>query len=106
MLYVVELENSTQDLRWCQGKVIRVIDEKTVEVDWDPAPDIAGSEEGGITKQVLLPSMWNKDGKANAWRLDVDIYEEDELDDENSVAEVEDDDSSNSESEDESVGDL
>eukprot|EP00956_Cyclotella_meneghiniana_P008484 scaffold11441_cov29-Cyclotella_meneghiniana.AAC.1 len=54
--------------------VISVIDEK--------APDIAGSEEGGMTEQVLLPSMWNKDGKADAWRLDVDIYEEDELDDE------------------------
>ena len=46
--------------------------------------------------------MWNKDGKANAWRLDVDIYEEDEFD-EISVVEVEDDDSSDSESEEESV---
>ena len=103
VLYVVELGDSTTDLRWCQGKVISVINEKTVEVDWDPAPDIAGSEEGGITEQVLLPSMWNKDGKANAWRLDVDIYEEDELDDEISVEEVEDGDSSDSESKEESV---
>ena len=99
---MVELSDSTKDLRWCQGKVISVINEKTVEVDWDPAPGIAGSEEGGITEQVLLPSMWNKDGKANAWGLDVDIYEEDEFD-EISVVEVEDDDSSDSESEEESV---
>ena len=43
VLYEVELGDSTKDLRWCQGKVISVINEKTVEVDWDPAPGIAGS---------------------------------------------------------------
>ena len=48
-------------------------------MDWDPAPDIAGSEEGGITPARLLPSnKWNKDGIGGAWRLDVDIYEDED----------------------------
>ena len=87
VLYEVELEDSTKDLRWCQGKVVSVIDDKHVQVDWDwdPAPDIAGSEEGGLSPARLLPSKWNKDGVNGAWRLDVDIYEDDEVDDEYSV---------------------
>jgi hypothetical protein len=47
-LYDVDLEDSTKGLRWCQGMVLSVIDDNNVQVDWDPAPDIAGSEEGGI----------------------------------------------------------
>ena len=62
-----------------------VIDDKNVQVDWDSAPDIAGSEEGGLSPARLLPSKWNKDGVGGAWRLDVDIYEDDDLDDEYSV---------------------
>ena len=57
------------DLRWCQGQVIEVIENAchlTVNVKWDPTPDILGYEEGGITEQVLLPSKWNKDGKDGA----------------------------------------
>ena len=56
VLYNVVLEDSTESLRWCQGKVISVIDDKNVEVNWDSAPDITDSEEGGIGKQRLLPS--------------------------------------------------
>ena len=66
-----------------------IIDDKNVQVDWDPAPDIAGSEEGGTSPLQFLPSKWNKDGTAGAWRLDVDIHEEDDLDDELSVLEEE-----------------
>ena len=66
VLYSVVLEDSTESLRWCQGKVISVIDDKNVKVDWDPAPDIADSKEGGISKQQLLPSKWNKDNTAGA----------------------------------------
>ena len=58
-LYAVELDDSTNGLRWCQGKVISVIDDKKVRVDWDPAPHIAGSEAGGIGEARLLPSKWN-----------------------------------------------
>ena len=103
VLYNVVLEDSTESLRWCQGKVISVIDDKNVEVDWDPAPNITDSKEGGIGKQRLLPSKWNKDNTAGAWRLDVDIYEGD-VDDECSVVEKEELDSSDSGLEEESVG--
>ncbi len=51
-----------------------------VQVDWDPAPDIVNSERDGISPARLLPSKWNKDSIAGAWRLDVDIYEADDLD--------------------------
>ena len=81
-----------------------MIDDKNVEVDWDPAPDIADSEEGRIGKQRLLPSKWNKDNTAGAWRLYVDIYEGDDVDDEYSVVEEEELDSSDNGSEEESVG--
>jgi hypothetical protein len=49
VLYDVDLEDSTKGLRCCQGKVVSVIDVKNVQVDWDRAPDIAGSEEGEIS---------------------------------------------------------
>jgi hypothetical protein len=103
VLYAVELEDSTNGLRWCQGKVISVIDDKKVRVDWDPAPDIAGSEAGGIGEARLLPSKWNKDNIVGAWRLDVDICEGDELDDGYSTQEEEEIDSSDSELEEGSV---
>ena len=64
------------DLRWYQGKNIKVSENAhhpTVYVKWDPTSYIAGYEEGGITKQVLLLSKWNKDGKDGAGRMDVDI---------------------------------
>jgi hypothetical protein len=70
VLYAVELEDSTNDLRWCQGKVISVIDDKKVRVDWDPAPVIACSKVGGIGEARLLPSKWNKDNIVGAWHGD------------------------------------
>ena len=62
-------------LRWCQGKVIHVYDDKakpTVRVQWDPLPDVEGGNQTVETDQVLLPTYWKKD-KAGAWRMDVDI---------------------------------
>ena len=74
-----------------------MIDDKKVRVDWDPAPDIAGFEAGGIGEARLLPSKWNKDNIVGAWRLDVDICEGDELDDGYGTQEEEEIDSSDSE---------
>ena len=62
-------------LRWCQGKVIHVYDDKakpTVRVKWDPLPDVEGENQIVETDQVLLPTYWKKD-KAGAWRMDVDV---------------------------------
>jgi hypothetical protein len=84
VLYSVDLDGAgTKGLRWCQGEVVEVIQnvpQPTVEVKWDPMPDIAGFEQGGITNQVLLPTKWNKDGKDGAWRMDVDIEVESDED--------------------------
>ena len=64
---------------------------------------VMGSKEGGIGEARLLPSKWNKDNIAVSWRLDVDIYEGDDVDDEYSVVEEEEVDTSDSGSEEESV---
>ena len=56
-----------------------------------------------ITLQIWRESKWNKDDTTGAWRLDVDIHEEDDLDDGLSVLEEVDVLSSASESEEESV---
>ena len=47
-------------LRWCQGEVLEVcknVSSPKVKVMWDPAPDIARSEEGEVSEKVLLPSL-------------------------------------------------
>ena len=63
-------------LRWCQGKVTKVYPqdkkENTVVVQWDPTPDIEGSEESSEGDQVLNPKLWNKE-RHGAWRMDLDI---------------------------------
>ena len=82
VLCSVELDDNAQALKWCQGKVLSVIADNKVEVEWDPAPDIEGCEESMVGEQVLLPSKWNKDKKDGAWRMDVDIDIEDTMDDE------------------------
>jgi hypothetical protein len=91
VLFSVDIDARNKSLRWCQGEVIRVVDgssKPTVTVEWDPTPDIAGSENGSISDQVLLPTKWNKDNNNNvgAWRMDVDVEvlneEEEEEDDE------------------------
>jgi hypothetical protein len=88
VLFSVDIDARNNSLRWCQGEVIGVVDgssKPTVTVEWDPTPDIAGSENGSISDQVLLPTKWNKDNNVGAWRMDVDVEvlnEEEEDDDE------------------------
>ena len=72
--------NGNDVLRWCQGEVLEVCENVSVpkvKVAWDPAPDIAGSEEGEVSEKVLLPSLWNKDVDG-AWRLDIDCFEDED----------------------------
>ena len=62
-------------LRWCQGEVIEVYEDRqkpTVKVEWDPLPDVEGGNQKEETDQVLLPTYWRKD-VAGAWRMDVDV---------------------------------
>jgi hypothetical protein len=101
VLCSVEMDDKTNALKWCQGKVLSVIAENKVEVEWDPAPDIEGFEESTISEQVLQPSKWNKDKKDGAWRMDVDIDVEDTIDDESEAedeVEMDSDDESESDS--------
>jgi hypothetical protein len=75
------MDNCTKALRWCQGRVVDVVSDTKVEVEWDPTPDIEGYEASTVSECVLLPSKWNKDNKDGAWRMDIDIEEHDEEDD-------------------------
>ena len=85
-------------LRWCQGKVTKVYPqsekEDTVVVEWDPTPDIEGSEDRSESDQVLKQKLWNKE-RHGAWRMDLDIAPCD--DDDNKDSDM-DGDSSNSDS--------
>ena len=82
VLCSVEMNDSTKALKWCQGEVLSIVNENTVEVKWDPAPDIEGYEESTVEQQVLQPGKWNKDKKDGSWRMDVDIDVENAVDDE------------------------
>ncbi len=83
VLYSFLLGSGEKVLRWCQGKVIKVLTEKakpTVVVHWDPMPDVKGKENlSDETQQVLPPHKWNKDVEG-AWRMDINvgIVEDDE----------------------------
>lgn len=81
-------------LQWCQGEVNRVYDNRakpTVQVLWDAMPDCDGYEKPTETDQVLLPTRWNKEVDG-AWRMDIDIVIDDDVEDE----EMEDDNESSS----------
>ena len=44
--------------------------EDTVVVEWDPTPDIEGSEDRSESDQVLKPKLWNKERhRACEWIL-------------------------------------
>ena len=46
-------------LRWCQGKVIHVYNNKakpTVRVKWDPLPDVEGENQIVETDKAILPT--------------------------------------------------
>ena len=59
-------------LRWCQGKVLKIINKEKnkVSVKWDAMPDVEAEAEDGTC--ILPPGKWNKD-RNGAWRLDVDV---------------------------------
>ncbi len=76
VLYSFLLGSGEKVLRWCQGKVIKVLMEKaklTVVVRWDAMPDVEGKEDlSDETEQVLPPRKWNKDVEG-AWRMDINV---------------------------------
>ena len=82
-----------KSLRWCQGEVIGVVNgssKLTVTVERDPTTDIAGSENGSTSDQVLLPTKWNKDNNVGAWRMDVDVEVlNEEEEDDNELGDIE-----------------
>ena len=76
VLYSFQLDSEEKVLRWCQGKVIKILTEKTkptVVVRWDPMPDVDGKENSiEETQQELPQRKWNKDVEG-AWRLDINV---------------------------------
>jgi hypothetical protein len=76
VLYSFLLASGEKVLRWCQGKVVKVLTEKakpTVVVWWDPMSDVEGKEDlSDETEQVLPPRKCNKDVEG-AWRMDINV---------------------------------
>ena len=76
VLYSFQLDLGEQALQWCQGKVIKILTEKTkptVVVRWVPMPDVDGKENSiEETQQELPQRKWNKDVEG-AWRMDINI---------------------------------
>ena len=76
VLYSFQLDSGEKALQWCQGKVIKILTEKTkptVVVRWDPMPDVDGKENSiEETQQELPQRKWNKDVEG-AWRLDINV---------------------------------
>ena len=76
VLYSFQLDLGETALRWCQGKVIKILMEKTkptVVVQWDPMPDVHGKENSiEETQQELPQRKWNKNVEG-AWRLDINV---------------------------------
>jgi hypothetical protein len=59
VLYSFQLGSREKALRWCQGKVIKILMEKTkptVVVRWDLMPDVEGKENSIEETQ----QKWNK----------------------------------------------
>ena len=81
VLYSFQLDQGEKALRWCQGKVIKILTEKTkptVVVRWDPMPDVEGKDDSIEETQQELPQWkWNKNVEG-AQRLDINVgYVED-----------------------------
>ena len=76
VLYSFQLGSGEKALQWCQGKVIKILMEKTkptVVVRWDPMPDVEGKENSiEETQQELPRHKWNKDVEG-AWRMDINV---------------------------------
>jgi hypothetical protein len=65
VVYSFQLDSGEKTLQWCQGKVIKLLMEKTkptVVVCWDPMSDVERKENSiEETQQELPPHKWNKD---------------------------------------------
>ncbi len=76
VLYSFQLDSGEKALPWCQGKVIKILTEKTkptVVVRWDPMLGVEGKEDlSNETQQELPQRKWNKDVEG-AWRLDINV---------------------------------
>jgi hypothetical protein len=82
VLYSFQLDSGEKAKRWCQGKVIKILTEKTkptVVVRWDPMPDVDGKENSiEETQQELPQRMWNKD--VEGLDINVSFVEESNVD--------------------------
>ncbi len=76
VLYSFQLGSGEKALWWCQGKLIKILTEKTkptVIVRWDPMPDVEGKENSiKETQQELPRHKWNKDVEG-WWRMDINV---------------------------------
>ena len=71
-------EQPDQALRWCQGEVIKVIqnNNKTmVEVVWEKVQESIDRDKEEITIVELHDRKWNKDSEG-AWRMNISIENE------------------------------
>ena len=61
-------------MRWCQGKVDKVVNAKThrVCVLWDELPDVNDGIEATFGECTLNPDMWNQ-SKIHSWRFDIEV---------------------------------
>jgi len=77
VLYSFQLDLGVKALHWCQGKVIKILTEKTkptVVVRWDPMSDVEGKEDRSDETQQELPQRkWNTKDVEGAWRLDINV---------------------------------
>ena len=75
MFDILDRDEPEKALRWCQGKVVKVLENKkipTVEVLWDPIEE----SNSGVhkTRVELRDRKWNpKKDSEGAWRLEVMI---------------------------------
>ena len=80
---ILDSDANEQELRWCQGEVTKIITgtkKPTVEVRWDAIPELNIDIHTGI--QILPERKWNKHIEG-AWRMNIDIIDEDSDDESN-----------------------
>ena len=74
--FIVTNDNGNEEnvLRWCQGKVDKVVNAKThrVCVLWDELPDVNDGIEATFGECTLNPDMWNQ-SKIHSWRFDIEV---------------------------------
>jgi hypothetical protein len=90
VLYSVDLSDGTTALKWCQGKVVEVIDDAKVTVEWDAAPILKDVKRVQLVCSHYFPASGTKITRQEhgAWRLDVDVELEDDMDESDDEDEV------------------